>query len=212
MKNKICTLITFLALHVFCFSQTDSVAFSAGMLMEDGIYLTYSDFRKNTAIKKNQINSSESKDQLEFINKTIFKGKFSYQLRDEIIQVESKNVWGFFQNNTFYINYKEDFYRVPVFGVISYLVANVTVLNNGFYDPRFGYSTGSTNTKEIKEFLIDFYSGVMEVFTLEGAERLLARDTNLYEEYNKLSRRNKKEQIYRFIRRYNEIHPVYFLK
>lgn len=126
--------------------------------------------------------------------------------------MESKNVWGFFQNNTLYVNYKEEFYRVPVFGAISYLVANVTVVNVGFYDPLLGYPAGTTNAKEIKEFLIDFYTGVMEVFTVSRAERLLARDQQLYEEYNKLGGRKKKEQIYRFIRRYNDLHPVYFLK
>ena len=87
MNEKITTLITFLILQMVGISQSDSIAFSTGMVMEDGIYLTYSDFRKNAAINKNQIISNESKDQLEFINKTVFKGKFSYQIMNQLGQV-----------------------------------------------------------------------------------------------------------------------------
>ncbi len=61
------------------------------------------------------------------------------------------DTWGFIQNNTFYVNFRENFYRIPVFGAISFLVANVTVMNPGFYDPRFGYSSAGANTREIRE-------------------------------------------------------------
>jgi len=54
--------------------------------------------------------------------------------------------------------------------------------------------------------------GVVIEFKMNEAELLLARDKGLYEEFKKLSNRKQKEQIFRFIRKYNEAHPVYFLK
>ena len=209
------TFLTFIVLLFTCFnsfSQADSVIHSPDTRMEDGIYINYSDFRKNTSIKKSQIISKLDKEQLEFLSKTIFEVKFSYEENGVINTVESKKVWGYMQNNTLYVNFRGDFYRVPVFGSVSYLVATVTVINPGFYDPRFGMSTGSGTTKEIREFLMNFYDGHMVEFTIDGAEQLISRDKALYEEYKNLSRRKQKEQIYGFIRKYNALHPVYFLK
>ncbi len=199
-------------LHLSCISQADSVMHSPDARLEDGIYLSYIDFRKNKNIRKQQIVSKLDKEQLEFIGKVIFEEKFSFEENGAVITVESKNAWGYVQNNTVYVNFKDEFYRVPVFGSVSFLVANVTVINPGFYDPRFGMSTGGGTTKEIREFLMNFYDGIVTEFTLKTAESLLARDKVLFEEYKKLSRRKQKEQIYGYIRKYNALHPVYFLR
>jgi hypothetical protein len=204
------------ALFVFSLSllrsQADSVLYRPDARMPDGIYLTYDDFRKNRPITKEQIVTRIDKEQLEFIGKTMFEEKLTFNRNDSVITMLTKNAWGYFQNNTLYLNFKDEFYRVPVFGSISYLVANVTVMTTGFYDPRFGTTGGSSNTREIREFLMNFYDGVVTEFTVQTFEELLARDPELYAEFKKLTRRKQKEELYRYIRKYNERHPVYFLK
>jgi menaquinone-dependent protoporphyrinogen IX oxidase len=59
---------------------------------------------------------------------------------------------------------------------------------------------------------MNFYDGAITEFSMEKAEELLSRDPVLFAEYMKLNRRNRKEQVNRYIRRFNEAHPVYFLK
>ncbi|MDP3556179.1 MAG: hypothetical protein Q8T03_02325, partial [Bacteroidota bacterium] len=116
-------------------------------------------------------------------------------------------------NKTFYVNYKGSFYRVPVFGSICYLVATVEVTSVGFYDPM--YNPGSVaggRRQEVREFLINFYDGNVVEFKMDEAELLISRDKLLYDEFKKLSRRKQKEQIFRYIRKYNEAHPIYYLK
>lgn len=194
-----------------CFTQTDSVMHSPESRIGDGIYLNYADFRRNKSIKKQQVVSKLDKDQLEFLGKTLYGEKFAYEENGATTTVESKNVWGYMQNNTLYVNFKGDFYRVPVFGSISYLVATVTVINPGFYDPRFGMSGGAGTTREVREFMINFYDGIVTEFSFEAIEQLLQRDAMLFEEYKKLSNRKQKEQVYAYIRKYNARHPVYFL-
>lgn len=196
-----------------CFvrAQTDSVALSMNSRMEDGIYASYDDFRHNRPIKKNDIESTEDKTQLEFMSKVLFQENFKANYKGEVRSLESKKVWGYFQNNTLYVNYQGDFYRVPVFGSICYLVANVVVVNPGFYDPRFGYAGGGTS-KELREFMMNFYDGIPQEFSMDKIEELISRDPALFEEYKKLGRRKQKEQIYRYIRKYNESHPVFFLR
>jgi hypothetical protein len=192
-------------------AQADSVQFSPDTRLEDGVYVTYSDFRRNNGVSRVQVLSQLDKEQLEFFSKALLEDTFSFKIKEEVLRVLSKTVWGYRQNNTLYINYQGDFYRVPVFGSISYLVAQVTVYNPGFYDPRFGMSTGGGTTREIREFLFNFYDGELVPFTLNTAEDLLRRDKTLYDAYKKLNRRKQKEQVYGFIRKYNAQHPVYFL-
>ena len=211
MIPKPLMFLTFLLLKLMMSAQNDSVLYNVGSRLPDGVYINYDDFRRNAAITKEQIISKEDKEQLEFVGKALATATFSFNQNDILHTVESKRCWGYVQNNTFYINYKGEFYRVPVFGSISYLVASVTVVNNGFYDPRFGYM-GSTTTKEIREFVFNFYDGILMECTTDRVEDLLSRDKVLFEEYKKIPRRKQKEQMYRYIRKYNDLHPVYFLK
>lgn len=191
-------------------AQQDSVVFPDDI--KDGIYLSYADFRRNNAITKEQVISPIDKEQLEFIGKALNEDKLTFRLNGELVTHDTKTIWGFFQNKTLYVNFREEFFRVPVFGSICYLVATVTVINAGFYDPMFGYGSNTSRTKEIREFMVNFYDGNVVEFTMDKAEELLKRDPVLFEEYNKLSRRKQRDQVYRYIRKYNELHPVYFLK
>ena len=120
MQLKALSSLLFLLATFFCFSQSDSIAYTPGMPIEDGIYLSYQDFRFNKGIAKSQIKSTLDKDQLEFISKVLTEEKITIITNGNEHTYNSKDVWAYFQNNTFYINFKGEFYRVPVFGSISY--------------------------------------------------------------------------------------------
>lgn len=193
-------------------SQSDSAMLRPEQRMPDGVYLTYNDFRYSRPILKEQIVSDIDKDQQEFLGKVMWEERFSFKRNDSVIVCDSRTAWGFMQNNTLYVFYRDDFYRVPVFGSISYLVANVTILNSGFYDARFGTSSGAVASREIREFLMDFYDGQVQELNTGNFEPLVSRDKELYKEYKKLSRRAQRDEMYRFVRKYNERNPVYFLR
>lgn len=202
-----------ICLSLFCLglgAQADSVKVAEDR--PDGIYRSYSDFRRNIYISREQVISDLKKDQLDFMSKVLAADKLSYSSPGGVVTVLPKDVWGYYQNKVLYLNYKEEFFRVPVFGSVCYLVATVSVINTGFYDPMWGYGVNTSRTKEIREFIMNFYDGAITEFSMEKAEELLSRDPVLFAEYMKLNRRNRKEQVNRYIRRFNEAHPVYFLK
>jgi hypothetical protein len=213
VKSKLLLILFCIFLTVNSYGQNDSALVPAFLDVPDGIYLSYTDFRYNKAILKENIVSTGNKDQLDFIGKILEKEKFSFSKDQKSNTVETRFVWGFVQNKTLYINYKGSFYRVPVFGSICYLVATLEIIGVGFYDPMFGPGSGpSGRQQEVREFLINFYDGVITEFKMDQVELLLARDKGLYDEFKKLSNKKQKEQIFRYIRRYNEAHSVYFLK
>lgn len=211
-RHILCLLLVFCSLALS--AQKDSTIYKENGLTE-GIYLTYDDFRRNNPVTKNEIESNLNKEQLDFLGKIIDQVKFAYKRNGITETADARKVWGFYQNHTLYVNYKETFYRVPVFGAICYMVAlvEVPVYYPGYYSPGFGGVPGNTmKTKEIREFIINFYDGVVQELNFEAVENLLSRDEALYKEFKALKRKKKKEQVSRFIKRYNELHPVYFLK
>jgi len=188
-------------------AQTDTISLKEPYA--DGIFLTYDDFRHQRQIHKSALVTSISTNYLDFYSRVLFEKELVVEEGGNRRKVPSAEVWGYFQNNILYLNYRGEFYRVPVFGTFSYFVATVLVNTPGFYDPRFGTTVSGGTTREIREFMMDVTEGRVKELTSENVRQVLSRDPQLWAEYSKLSRRKQKDQLYRYIRRYNEAHPVF---
>lgn len=198
-------------------SQSDSVGYSADFMLYEGLYLTYQDFRHNWPISKEKIISNLNKDQLDYYTKLIENEKIEYIERDgNKDYVRSSEVWGYCQNNIIYININKSFFRVPVFGAISYFLATVEVNN---YSPGYNvFINGNLpagqkgKVTELREFLMNFYTGELFQFSPEKLEELLKPDPAVLKEYLALNKKKKKESAAKYIRMFNDTHPVYFPK
>lgn len=191
-------------------SQSDSVAFSNSFILYEGLYLNYADLKHNWPIPKEKINTQIDKKQLDFYTKLIESETVEYVERDgKPTQINSGKVWGFCQNNVIYVNINRTFFRVPVFGAISYFVAAVPVSTSPGYNV-FINSSGGTNATEIREFMLDFYTGELKEFNSDLLENYLKKDEEIFKAYSALNKKQKKEQASRYIRKYNEKHPIYF--
>ena len=62
---------------------------------------------------------------------------------------------------------------------------------------------------ELRQYLMDFESGEVMEYDIEGVEILLMKDPELHDEYVSLSRRKKGQLKFVYIRKYNEKHPLY---
>jgi len=214
MRWILSCIVCFL-LPLFAQSQ-DTVKYTKDFTFYDGIYLSYQDFRYNWPIPKSKIITKINKNQLDFYSKLIEEPYIEYIERDSSIQkVSPDRVWGYCQNNVIFINYQRFFYRVTVFGNISHFLATVeTNTYSSGYDPFMNAPINSTpqKTREIKQFLLDFYSGDLVPFTVEQAEEYFQRDSVIYNEFSVLSKKKKKALVVRYIRMYNDRHPIYFPK
>lgn len=194
----------------------DSIAFTKDFRLYEGLYLGYQDFRYNWPIPKEKIITKINKDQLDFYTKLIEEEFIEYTERDgSVTKIKSDKVWGYCQNNIIFINQEKNFYRIPVFGAISNFIGTVEVTNySPGYDPFMNAPMGNRQykTREIRQFLFDFYSGEIVPFSIEQVEEYLKRDDAIYKEYSALSKKKKKEFATKYIRMYNEKHLVYFPK
>ena len=60
--------------------------------------------------------------------------------------------------------------------------------------------------------MFDFNTGEITQFSIEKLEEYLKRDPILYKEFMALNRKKKKSEAFKYLRLYNEKHPVYFPK
>lgn len=221
MKKVFYISILFLSLFCTVHAQTDSVMFSNEFTLKEGVYLSYTDFRKNRPVPKDAIESNSDKTQLDFIGKEVGDKKeitVAYNGTDQ--KIETKNLWGYCQNNTIYLNYEGKFYRVPVFGNISHFLGTVEVYNYNNYGMygggMYGYGgmmggpTMPVKQREMRQFIFDFYSGDIMDYTLHNVEILISRDMKLYEEFMQLKKSKRRDMMMMYVRKYNLSHPVFF--
>ena len=136
--------------------------------------------------------------------------------RDGSIQRrQPQDIWGYCQNNTIFIKKGRDFFKLSVFAAISNFIATVEVINNSLELDSFlnnQIDIMPQKQVEIRQFLFDFYSGEISEFKIEKVEEYLKRDDLLFKEFIALKKKKKKELAFKYIRLYNEKHPVYFQK
>jgi len=212
MRKLFLNVVVSCLLALNAVSQSDSALMFPRLLMDDGIFVSYEDFRHNRPIKKSEIVSAENPSHLDFIKKIVSSDEFTVNTGGSPSKLKTRELFAYTQNNALYLNYRGQFFRVTIFGAICYFPALVKVVTPAMYDPRFGYTSGTITTTETRELIMNFYNGDMFLFDFERAKNLVCRDKMLCEEFGQLRHRAQSEQVYRYIRKFNEAHPVYYIK
>jgi hypothetical protein len=209
-------LYSYIYLLSFSALSQDSVMYTRDFRLYEGIYINYQDFRYNWPIGRDKISTKIPKDQLDFFTKIVDSDVIEYKERDGSTQkINPVNIWGYCQNNIIFIKKDKKFFKIPVFGAISNFIATVEVINYSIgIDPYMNVPVNNMprKTTEIRQFLFNFYSGEITEFSVEKVEEYLKQDDILYKEFTVLKNKKKKELAFKYIRLYNEKHPVYFPK
>lgn len=196
-------------------AQTDTIGkerYTITYKIKEGIFISFDQLLLNKPLSFERVISGDKNDDNWYSN--IFKNQKIVFLDDYGIQqtVETKQLWGYCRNGAVYVNYNNDFYRVPYIGKISHYVATQTIrVDNGF-DPYYNYSNTympSYETSHIVQNLIDFENGKSFPFTLETVQAFISKDSDLFNEFNLLKQNKKKQMMFLYIRRYNERNPLY---
>lgn len=219
MKYFYLTILTVL-FSGYLQSQTDStknnhIKYSISFKFTDGIFLNFEQVKQNKPVPKLKIVTNISYERYDFFEKIL--NNEEIQLYDKIGNVQLikvSEIWGFSNKGVLYINYNEEFNRIPFIGKIGHFTANMTYTNNN-YPNRYGnynnYYPNSTGT-ELRQYLIDFETGTIFDFDYKTVEILLMKDLELFDEYNNLKKRKKRKLKFLYIRKYNKKNPLFFPK
>jgi hypothetical protein len=195
------------------FSQQKSVQYTKDFEFSNGIYLSYYHFKNNNPVIASKIISDYSKTDRDFFDKVLSKNSFAYMDSTGMEQTfKSNDIWGYCQNGIVYINHGTDFNRVTIIGSISHFVAT-TQRQIGVSDP-FMYNDPFYNPQQYayvpQQFVLDYETGKILDFNVANMEALLSRDAELYTQFSALKKKQKRDSIFLYLRKYNEKHPIYF--
>jgi len=211
--NKIILLFVLLS-HccLIAFGQTTDNNHSTKsneIVFNEGIYLTFSEFQKNSpSIKEFEVK------RLGKFGRTInLEYKCFDSISKQITTCIVKNCWAYVSNKTLFISQGEDdsFFRAQIIGALIHYFALETTYEPMHYDYRYGgyypNTMGTSRRTVSNEYIIIFETGEQFLFTYRNfANFLKQNDTELYQELEKSKR--KRKMIYHFLLRYNEKYPL----
>jgi len=194
------------------------VRYTPEFKFNDGIYLSYAQLKNNTPVPVARVTSDADHNDPDFFTKLLEAKKISY-FDDFGVQqsVPVEKIWGFSRNGVIYIRIGSNFSRITVVGGICHFVANITTYNSRYYDPyyynpyyyRYSATPATTSTTEMRQYLLEFESGKILDYDVQGVEVLLMKDPELYDEFAALKNKKKKQMKFLYIRKYNERNPLY---
>lgn len=201
-------LLFALLLPMLCFSQDDADYFG-DIDLREGLYRNFQDFRNNTpSVPLERIRDDQG---VAVTDLRRAGGKLYWQPDSgERQALATDKLWGFCQNDAVYISGGNGFYRIGLMGSLSHLVVEQTYQdwNSGMY----GYPYGGVTRTVLVQQLLDMETGNFLDFTAAGMDQALQHDAVLLEEFRNLPKkqRNSDEVLFRFLRMYNDRHPLTF--
>lgn len=221
MRKYIYICVAALFIFPLGFSQQQPegrVRYNPEFKFNDGIYLSFEQLKNNIPIPVARVLSETDHNDPDFFNKLLEEKKIIY-FDDFGVQqtVSVEKIWGFSRNGVVYIRIGNNFSRITVIGSICHFVANITTYNSRYYDPyyynpyyyRYSASPATTTTTEMRQYLIDFETGKILDYDIQGVEVLLMKDPELYDEFAALKTKKKKQMKFLYIRKFNERNPLY---
>ena len=203
------------------------VQYSSEYKFKDGLYLNIDDVRNNDPIPLGRVVTDLNNYNKDFFDEMI--------IREEIIlydengvraSLPTKDIWGYAKNGRLYIMLGGKFQRLIIEGSISHFIASSTTYVKTKIGPKdtvMYYSTTedlyrkmngkyyyANVSTEGKMSLFDFESNTLTGYNEENLGKLLEIDSILSSEYEPLRKREKKNRMAEFIRRYNDNHPLFF--
>lgn len=199
----------------YTFAQQDSaefVKYTPDFRFDDGIYLKLEDVKSNNPLPLNSIILPENDELTSIQSISEYDVVEIYDKIGNRKKVDVSKIWGFSDKGILYINYNDEFNRIPVLGKISFFSANLTYKD--YHQPM--YSPYTTNYEpytvktELRQYLLDFETGKVYDFSTTAVEAVLIKDNQLFEEFDQLSRRKKKKKRFKYIREFNNRNPLFF--
>ncbi|MGL5890696.1 MAG: hypothetical protein ACRC3B_12460 [Bacteroidia bacterium] len=195
----------------YCFqahSQTDSASLGNSFSLREGVYLNFEQFRSNRPILLSQLQTNADRSAPDFMLRLTAVRTIAWKDSNGILHdtLVSK-LWGYSFNRHVYIQTATDFTRLVVIGSLSHFTGiEITYMYAGGPGP-----TAGAPVKQQQQYVLDIRTGTVSVFTIQTMQKILEEnDAFLYAEFMKLKKRKRNQQLFIYLRRYNERHPLKF--
>jgi hypothetical protein len=210
MNAKAAILIVASCFCTMLHGQTD---YFGGMDLRDGLYQDFQAFRTNrpTVLLEDLRNAQD----LPVTDVRRAAGKLHWRPDSGAVRtIDLNTIWGFCQNDVVYIGTSNGFYRIGLMGSLCHLVVEETYRDWNPYMVGYPYGSpyGSVTRTVLVQQLLDMETGAYLPFNAAGMDTALLHDALLSDEFRNLPKkqRNSTEVLFRFLRLYNDRHPLAF--
>ena len=190
--------------------DTSRIQYDGGFDFREGIYFGFEDFRTNrpsVALKDLLNDQGKPVGDLRQSN-----GKLFYTDSTGAEQrISLDRTWGFCNRDVVYVRIGDGFNRIGMMGAIAHIVYDNTYSNwGGYYGGMYGVGPSTTTVQEQR--VLDMETGSFLPVSAGGIYQAIQGDPELRAEFEALPKkeRNQDVSVFRFVRRYNERHPLYF--
>lgn len=209
------------AVTVGCAAQWDSldyapigrdsarIVYGGGTDLREGLYFGFEDFRANrpsVAPKGLRDAKGQPAGDLRQSDWKLYWTDSSGTAR----RIDMDRIWGFCDRNTVYVRIGNGFNRIGIMGAIAHVVYDNTYRTWGSYGSMYGMGPVTTTVQEQR--LLDMGTGQYLPVNAGGIYQAILPDEVLRAEFEALPKkeRNADETVFRFMRLYNERHPLSF--
>lgn len=177
-------------------------------LFEDGIYLSFDDFKAQRPIPKHAIVAVEDKNDPRFLLKVLSYERFSFfDSTGNRHTLRSEDIWGIVRRNSLYVFHEYTLAKVHFNGRWGYFTTYKISPQ-----PGMGIMPGShlavqvplTAGKRTQTMIIDLGTGEIYPFKRKPFLNILSADSLLKNEYQSLRRRKQKQLKYLYLRKLND--------
>jgi hypothetical protein len=207
MRSTHTVAMFLLACWLFAQPDTTWVEYHGGMDLKEGVYFDAQAFRMDRpSVPMDRLRDEQG---LPITDIRTVVSKLYWQPDGGSRQaIRMDRLWGFCQNDVVYVHAGNGFYRIGQMGSLAHMVYQQ---NYRDWDPYL-YGYGTVTRTVLQQQLVDVANGQLLPFNAAGIEQALRSDPVLHEEFNALSKklRNSPEVHFRFLRLYNERHPLRF--
>lgn len=212
MQRKFFTTVLLVAtifLSSNLFSQCDSIKYSWDFEFVDGIYTSFEEFKENKPLIKEEAIVMDNPEIKFQVSSFAEDGKINYyDSTGNTQKLKRSEVWGFCSNNTIYVLYNYEYYRIVRIGsIILFAESTSLIVTTNRISPISQFN------KPINyiQYMIDHRTGKVMRYNIKNFVSLLKQDKELYDEFISIqSKQEKKTQMFIYLNRFNEKKPIYF--
>jgi hypothetical protein len=194
------------------------VVYTPDFVFKRGIYLTYEDFKNNSPLPLSAIKSNLDTNSVHYFKDLLSQRKIYIYEDGKQRLLRNNEYWGYSDGRRVYCNSYGRFARLDIIGSICFFVKVSPMLdfNDLYYSHAYTHITRRNlmdpgKKTQADKFIMNFETGEVFLLTKKQLVNLLAKDPELLEDYKKF--KGKKDvKTFMFILKYNQKHPITFLK
>jgi hypothetical protein len=180
----------------------------------DGVYTNIGMVEKNSPIPSTWIVTDMDVNDRNFYKKLIRADEIVFYDDNGVrTLLNTKSIWGYSYNGDLHINVGGAFHKIDFVGRYSHFFASKTTyypnpLLGGYFTLDFWSTQPILITARHEEYLVDIMENKVWKFDVDGLERVLNKDPQLWNEFTTLKKQEKIHLKYVFLKRYNEKYPL----